>query len=226
MIQAALNWAVGAGWIDRNPLRGFSINRDEGVRRPIVSADEYQKLLAVADRVGKDCRLALVLAHETGHRIGAIRLLRWSDVDLERATIRWRAENDKIGFEHTTPLTAEAVAELRAAWQQAPGIGAAWLFPAPKDTARPVDRFLVREWWKRLEGACRARSDSRAGLACASDDSSPQSSSTRRPGTSASWAAGSRCTRSSNATSGPTKERCVRPWLPAASSRSGEQRTH
>jgi integrase len=87
-----------------------------------------QKLLAGADRVGRDCRFALVLAHETGHRIGAIRLLRWSDVDLERATIRWRAENDRIGF-----------------------------------------------------------------------------SSTRRPGTSASWAAGSRCTRSSNATSGPTR---------------------
>ena len=43
-------------------------------------------------------QLALVLAHDTGHRIGAIRMLRWSDVDLKAARVRWRAENDKIGF--------------------------------------------------------------------------------------------------------------------------------
>jgi integrase len=46
----------------------------------------------------------LVLAHETGHRIGAIRQLRWSDVDLKEKRILWRAENDKIGMEHSPPL--------------------------------------------------------------------------------------------------------------------------
>ena len=153
VIHAALNWAVGAGWIDRNPLRGFAVNRDEGVRRPIISADEYRQLLAVAEQVGQDCRVALVLAHETGHRIGAIRLLRWSDIEMEHATVRWRGENDKIGFEHTTPLTPEAVTELRRARQREPAIGDTWLLRAPRNPALPVERFLVREWWNRLEAA-------------------------------------------------------------------------
>jgi len=153
VIHAALNWAVGAGMISRNPFKGFSINRDEGVRRPIISADEYQQLLDAADQVGSGCRLALVLAHETGHRIGAIRQLRWSDIDLEKATVRWRAENDKIGFEHVTPLTAEAVTALKAARKASASIGDAWVFPSPEDAAEPVSRHLVRDWWERLEPA-------------------------------------------------------------------------
>lgn len=75
----------------------------------------------------------------------------WSDIDFEKATVRWRAENDKIGFEHVTPLTPEAVAELRAARKNAPAIGDTWMFPAPKDPEVPVSRHLVRDWWQRLE---------------------------------------------------------------------------
>ncbi len=40
--------------------------------------------------------LALILANETGHRLGALRHLRWSDVDLDAGRIRWRAKHDKI----------------------------------------------------------------------------------------------------------------------------------
>lgn len=75
--------------------------------------------------------LALVLAHETGHRIGAIRQLRWSDIDFDGGTVRWRGKLDKIGMEHTTPLTEEADAALRVERTTRPAIGDAWLFPAP-----------------------------------------------------------------------------------------------
>ena len=51
--------------------------------RPIVTREQYQALLAKAGDVDWRYRLALVLAHETGHRIGAIRKLKWSDVDLK-----------------------------------------------------------------------------------------------------------------------------------------------
>jgi integrase len=46
--------------------------------------------------------LALVLAYETGHRIGAVGTLRWSDINLTERRVRWRAEQDKLGFEHHT----------------------------------------------------------------------------------------------------------------------------
>lgn len=41
--------------------------------------------------------VALVLEQQTGHRIGTIRQLMWSDIDLEQKLIRWRAETEKTG---------------------------------------------------------------------------------------------------------------------------------
>ena len=35
--------------------------------------------------------------------------IRWSDIDMEGKTIRWRAEHEKTGHEHRTPVTAEAL---------------------------------------------------------------------------------------------------------------------
>ena len=64
----------------------------------------------------------------SGHRIGAIRQLRWSDVDFDRQVVRWEKANDKIGLEHETPVTVEALEALRKARRQAAGIGEAWVF--------------------------------------------------------------------------------------------------
>lgn len=66
-------------------------------------------MLKVSRTISPLFELALVLAHETGHRIGSTRLLKWSDVAVEAKTIRWRGENDKIGFEHVTWLTPAAL---------------------------------------------------------------------------------------------------------------------
>lgn len=92
-----------------------------------------------------------MLAHETGHRIGSIRQLRWSDVDLSARRIRWPKASDKIGFEHETPLTAAAVDALRMARTERAGIGDAWVLPSPGDPAKPCSRHLMRNWWLRCE---------------------------------------------------------------------------
>ena len=75
----------------------------------------FDKPLAAARQVGWRFHVALVLAYETGHRTGAIRKLTWSDIDFEGKTIRWRAEHEKTGCEHVTPLTAEALDALKDA---------------------------------------------------------------------------------------------------------------
>ena len=93
----------------------------------------------------------LVLANETGHRISALAQLRWSDVDLTRQRILWRGEHDKIGFEHETPLTAEAVAALEKTRAQEMKIGDAWVFPAPTDPTKHCSRHLFRDWWQSAE---------------------------------------------------------------------------
>jgi len=157
-LSAVLRWATMAGdgkggyLLDRNPVQGFPLPKGTP-RRPVVSEERYRAMLEVSGSVNWRFRLALVLAHETGHRIGAIRKLRWSDVDLERARVRWRGETDKLGREHITPLTGAAVEALHAARGRNPAIGDAWIFPAPEDDAEPCSRFLMRDWWLRAEEA-------------------------------------------------------------------------
>jgi integrase len=131
--------------LDRNPLKGTPFPKEPTPRRPVIADDQYQSLLKASEQVGPLYRTALILAHETGHRIGSIRLLRWSDVDLERGTIRWRAENDKIAYEHQTILTAEGVSALEQLRQVEPGIGDTWVFPAPGTPREPCSRHLMRD---------------------------------------------------------------------------------
>ena len=96
--------------LDSNPLKGLRKPREKNPNRVVLAEDEYRALLGVSRQVGWRFHVALVLAHETGHRIGAIRKLRWQDIDIEGRTVRWRGEHEKTGYEHTTPLTAEALA--------------------------------------------------------------------------------------------------------------------
>jgi integrase len=168
-VSAVLNWGMtvndrrGQPLVDRHPFRGLPMPREESPRRPRLSADEYRKLLQVARDLPTQFRLALVLAHETGHRIRAIRMLRWSDVDLKAARVRWRAENDKIGFEHTTALTADAVQVLGAARSRAAAMGDAWVFPAARQEGQPTGRMMFREWWDLAETAAELEPVERRG---------------------------------------------------------------
>ena len=93
----------------------------------------------------------MVIAHETGHRIGAVRQLRWSDIDTERRTIPRRGEHEKTGYEHRTPTTAHVLAVLEKARAHNPGIGDSPLLPAPINPSTCVSRSLARDWLKKAQ---------------------------------------------------------------------------
>lgn len=156
-LLSVLNWAALAGdgkggmLIERNWLRGLSLPREENPRRPVLSQVDYERLLGVADDIDWRCKLALIVAHETGHRISAIRQLRWSDVDFSNRRIRWQAENDKGEREHYTPLTDSALLGFDSVRRSHSSLGEAWVFPSPQDASKPCSRNLVRDWWYRLE---------------------------------------------------------------------------
>ena len=65
--------------------------------------------------------------------------------------ILWRAEHDKLGFEHETPLTFEALSTLETARARELRIGDAWIFPSPTDQEKHCSRQLFRDWWQRGE---------------------------------------------------------------------------
>ena len=156
-LLAVLRWATQTRGGDAsfllqvNPLRGMTPPKELSPKRPILTNEEYAALLAKAGEIDWRYRLALILAHETGHQIGAIRQLRWSDIDLEACRVRWSGESDKQGREHWTPLSRVAANALRTARQVRPGLGDAWVFPSPGDAERSCSRNLMRDWWGRGE---------------------------------------------------------------------------
>ncbi len=156
-LLAVLNWAAksrdedGTLLLESNPLRGLKLPKEKNPTRVLLTQAEYEVLLDVSRAVDWRFRVALVLAHETGHRIGAVRKLRWSDIDLDSGVIRWRGEHEKTGYEHHTPVTVEALSVLEEARRHNPGIGDAPLLPAPKDPSACMSRSLARDWWKKAE---------------------------------------------------------------------------
>ena len=161
-LMAVLNWAArsrddqGRLLLDRNPLKGFRKPTAKNPTRVLLTEEEYRAMLRVSRQVNWRFHVALALAHETGHRIGAIRQLRWSDIDFEGRTIRWRAKHEKTGYEHRTPVTAEAIAALEEAQRMSTGTGDAPVLPAGTDPSRCMGRGWAYRLW------CRAQT--RAGL--------------------------------------------------------------
>ncbi len=157
LLLAILNWAAksrdeqGRLLLDSNPLQGLKTPKEKNPTRVVLVEEEYLALLEVSRQVDWRFRVALVLVHETGHRIGAIRKLRWSDIDMEGGIIRWRAEHEKSGYEHRTPVTIEAIVVLEEARKRNPGIGDALVLPAPGNPSTCVRSGRARSWWRRAE---------------------------------------------------------------------------
>ena len=71
---------------------------------------------------------------------------------MARETIRWRSEHEKTGYEHRTPVTAEAIAALESARGRNPVTGSAPVLPSSRDPSVSVGSWITRGWWKRAEG--------------------------------------------------------------------------
>ena len=156
-LMAVLNWAArsrdehGRPLLERNPLKGLRKPREKNPTRVVLTEEEYQALLRVSQQVDWRFHVALVLAHETGHRIGAIRNLRWADIDLEGGMVRWRAEHEKTGYEHRTPLTPEAIEVFEEARRRSPSSGDVPVLPATRNPSVCLGFPQARFWWKRAE---------------------------------------------------------------------------
>ncbi|MFL5612397.1 MAG: tyrosine-type recombinase/integrase [Gemmatimonadaceae bacterium] len=173
-LLAVLNWATLAGdgkggyLLDRNPLKGLPVPREENPSRAILTIEQYQRLLAAAAKEGGLVECFVKLAWHTGHRSSSIRNLRWSDVDLEGRRIHWRGENDKIGLDHWNPLHSEVVEALTAhktvveLVQNCPSSDE-WVFPAPRDPSKPMPRETVHKMWIRLATAAKLPVGQRLG---------------------------------------------------------------
>jgi integrase len=160
LLLAVLNWAEraradGSGYLlERNPLRGLSTPKEESPARPMFTPAQCTALRRVAAAHSPLAERFVMLAWYTGHRSSAIRQLRWSDIDLHAGVIQWRAEVDKIGYEHRNPIHPTLLAYLKQVRRRMQDIGDAWVFSHPYDATQPMSReFAVKELWPALRDA-------------------------------------------------------------------------
>lgn len=88
ILHRAVAQAVRWGWITRNPVSDAT--RPEVPRSTVTppNIDDVRTLLALAETTDPVLSCWLDIATATGARRGEICALRWSDIDLERATVR------------------------------------------------------------------------------------------------------------------------------------------
>lgn len=171
-LTSLLNWATRWREGDRylmseNPARGYLVPVEKNPRRPLVTAERFQKVRAVADQVrmvrghGKLRRelptflgQVLDLSWHTGRRISAILALRFEDLQLSvgpHGSILWPASSDKMGKEWLVPLSPEARRAIDSILAERPGIGKGFLFPSCTCEGEPVRQDAVALWLRSAE---------------------------------------------------------------------------
>ncbi|MBI4502807.1 MAG: tyrosine-type recombinase/integrase [Gemmatimonadetes bacterium] len=160
VLRAMILWATrerkpnGSWLLTENPLRGMRLPKEENPRRPVATYDRFVRVREAARELAGSApqkrgrerwvrfELALVLAEGTGRRIGAIRGLRWSDIEFDPPAIRWRAGFDKRGRESVVPIPEHLAEEVRTFKVRLGVIGDGWLFPSrSRDEPWPRDIF-------------------------------------------------------------------------------------
>ena len=129
-IGAVMRWAVAQGYREDNPAGeaiGAALPKN-GVRAQHLAALPYAEVAGAIKTVrGSGAHPATVLAFEflvlTACRSGEVRGALWEEMDLEAREWRIPAERMKTGREHRVPLSAGALAVLRAVRRLTDGSG-------------------------------------------------------------------------------------------------------
>jgi integrase len=179
LLHAMLNWATtvrfanGSRLLNENPLAGVRREKEINPLRPVASWERFRRTRAAMRELQRDqasalmaeplsvtarvalqrwirMELALVLAEATGRRLGALRQLRWEDIDFTRKTIRWRAAYDKKGKETVVPMPGKLAGDLRRLKAKL-GATTTCVFAGERRPDQPMDRHLFDKWLRVAE---------------------------------------------------------------------------
>ena len=116
-LSAMFAWAIGEGLCETNPVNGTNKADEAKPRDRVLSHPELAAIWNAAPEgdYGSIVRLLML----TAQRREEIASLRWSEIDLKAKIITLRANRTKNGREHIVPLSAEALAIIKATPQRA-----------------------------------------------------------------------------------------------------------
>lgn len=164
LLHTMLKWALtvrvngGRRLLDHHPLAGVKRLREVNPKRPVATAERFEKTRKAAQLLAENAvtdagrakwiklELALVLAEATGRRLGSIRQLRWDDVDFKQGTIRWRAATDKKGKEWKIPMPPSLKQELVSFRRKMGSAFGQLVFPSHDRPDVPLRTDQLSQW--------------------------------------------------------------------------------
>ena len=149
LLSRIFSLAIQWGHLERNPAKGVKKYKEAGPRERNLSGDELTRFLSAVDEEGgKTTSNALKLLLLTGLRSKSeLFSLPWSEVDLEKGTVRLL--HTKNGRVRTVALNSGALDLMKTIRAEAePGCN--WVFPARSgsghlvDIRKPLNRAMAR----------------------------------------------------------------------------------
>jgi integrase len=109
-LKTIVNRAIANNRLDRNPIKGVKLFKENNVRDRVLTQEEYARLLYYC---AEHLRPMVILAYATTMRKGEILGLRWDQLDLVGKVISLKAEDTKTNDAREIPLDDVLVAELK-----------------------------------------------------------------------------------------------------------------
>jgi integrase len=112
-LSGFFTWAAREGYVEANPV-AFTNKAEEKPRDRILSDDELRAIWLALDGTSSQSAAIIRLLILTGARRNEITDLRWSETDLDAATITLPPSRTKNKREHVIPLSEPALEILKA----------------------------------------------------------------------------------------------------------------
>jgi integrase len=113
-LSAYFTWLAREGYADANPVAFTNKAIEVGERKHVISDADLAKIWQALDDDASDYATIVKLLLLTGCRRDEIGSLRWSEIDLDAATIELPPERTKSRREFVVPLPPAAIAILKA----------------------------------------------------------------------------------------------------------------
>lgn len=142
LVSSIYGWAVSAGLVETNPVRGIKRNKEKS-RDRFLQSDELPRFFrALGEETNETMRDYFLLSLLTGARRANVLCMHWGDVNLDRA--EWRLKTTKNGMPQTVTLSPQAMEVLR---NRLPADIMSFVFPGKGKSGHLVE---PKKGWERI----------------------------------------------------------------------------
>jgi integrase len=110
-LKTLVNRAVNNNRLERNPIRGIKMFKENNCRDRTLTPDEYERPIHECNPV---LRVAVQVAYETGMRRGEVFGLERDRLDLESGRVVLRAEHTKTNEGRSVPLSKDLIEAFKS----------------------------------------------------------------------------------------------------------------